>query len=86
MKINLKKKSSIEFPIKAKFKHDFSRQYCKGLKKILYLHLLDHVILSYDLWMLRINVDTFIFIVNDKCEPCYIIVEFLEITTHFKMP
>ncbi len=37
----------------------------------------------FDLWMLKRNVDIFIFIVNDKFVPCYITVEFLETTNTF---
>ncbi len=47
------------------------------------LHLFNHVIVSFDLWMSRRNVDTFISIVNDKCVPCYIHVEFVETTNTF---
>ncbi len=52
----------------------------KGLKKSLYLHLLNNVIVSFNLWMLRRNVDIFVFIANDECEPCYITIEFFETT------
>jgi hypothetical protein len=44
--------------------------------------------MSFDLWMSRVGVDTFIFIVhflNDKWEPCHVTIDFLETTNHFRI-
>lgn len=60
-----------------------------GLRKGLYYLPLNHTtlaLISFDLWMLRAKVDTFVLIVhflNDKWEPCHIRIGFFETKNTF---
>jgi hypothetical protein len=42
--------------------------------------------MSFDLWMFKVGMDTFVFIVhflNDKWEPCNVTIGFFETTKNF---
>jgi hypothetical protein len=50
------------------------------------LELYNTCMVSFDLWMSRAEVDTFVFIVhflNDKWEPCHVTIGFFEIVKTF---
>ncbi len=81
----LRKSLWLIFPFKQKLRHDILLGIAKTTKERFASPTIDSYnicITSFDLWMSRGSVDTFVFIVhflNDKWEPCHVTIEFFEI-------